>query len=60
MSHQDISGNRGLHKEGKHRDLMSFHWLRLLFPMQGVWVQSLVGELRFVANKTKHKTEAIL
>ena len=22
-------------------------WLRLCLPMQGVWVQSLVGELRF-------------
>ena len=34
-------------------------WLRLCFPMQGVWVQSLVGELRCLVAKTpKYKTEA--
>ena len=39
-------------------------WLRLCLPMQGVWVQSLVGELRFrmlrgmdKTNKQKPKTK---
>ena len=38
-------------------------WLRLCLPMQRLWVQSLVGELRShmpQAKKPKHKTEAIL
>ena len=28
------------------RDFLAVCWLRLRLPMQGVWVQSLVGELR--------------
>ena len=38
-------------------------WLRPHLPMQGVWVRSLVRELRFHmprGQKTKHKAEAIL
>ena len=29
------------------RTSLMIQWLRLCLPMQGVWVQSLVGELRF-------------
>ena len=38
-------------------------WLPLHLPMQGVWVRSLVRELRSHVRrgqKTKHKTETIL
>ena len=38
-------------------------WLRLCLPMQGMRVQSLVGELRShkpQGHKPKHKIEAIL
>ena len=35
-------------------------WLRLCFPMQGIWVQSLVGELRCLeAKKPKYKTDIV-
>ena len=39
-------------------------WLRLYLPMQGLWVQSLVAELRSHVSpsqkkkKNQHKTEA--
>ena len=38
-------------------------WLRLHLPMQGLWVQSLVGEIRSHmswAENPKRKTDAIL
>ena len=38
-------------------------WLRLLLPIQEVWVQSLVRELRstcLAAKRPQRKTEAIL
>ena len=39
---------------------MAVQCLRLHFPVQRVWVQSLVGEPAcLVAKKPKHKTEAI-
>ena len=34
---------------------LSVQWLRLCFPMQGVWVQSLVRELRSTCLVTKKK-----
>ena len=36
---------------------LAVQWLRLCFPMQGVWVQSLVRELRSIClmNKTEQK-----
>ena len=45
--------------------LLAVQWLRLHLPMQGVWVQSLVRELRSHMPRgqkklPKHKTEAIL
>ena len=33
---------------------LAVQWLRLCLPRQGVWVQSLVGELRY--NYTIHST----
>ena len=42
---------------------LAVQWLRLRLSLQGVRVQSLVGELRShmpQAKKIKHKTEAIL
>ena len=36
-------------------------WLTLRLPIQGVYVRSLVGELRsLMAKKPKHKTETIM
>ena len=44
---------------------LAVQWLRLRLPIQGVWVRSLVRELRShmrhsQKTKKKHKTEAIL
>ena len=40
------------------------HWIRLHLPMQGVWIQSLVEELRRFpmprGQKTERKMEIIL
>ena len=41
---------------------LAIHWLKLHLPMKGVWVQSLVGELRSQepgSQRIKHKIEAI-
>ena len=46
-------------KKGKKNFTTSLagQWLRLCFPIQGVWVRSLVGELRFyMPHSQKVKT----
>ena len=35
-----------LYKSISFRDSLAVQWLRLHFPLQGVWVQSLVREIR--------------
>jgi len=43
--------------------LLPFQWLRFHLLMQGVWVQSLIKELRShmpPGKNPKHKTETIL
>ena len=52
-------------ERGSNRgDSLIVQWLRLHLPMQGVWVLSLVEELRSTRHggpkKSKGKTEAIL
>ena len=45
------------------RTSQAVQWLLLHLPMQGVWVRSLVGELRShmpCGQKTKHTTETVL
>ena len=45
-------------------DFLIVQWLRLCLPVQGVWVQSLVGaKISYPwgpPKKTKHETEAML
>ena len=73
VGQNDDTGERSTHFSGnidkiKQRELpgtsLVVQWLRFCLPMQGKWVQSLVGELRSYhaswPKKKNHKAEAIL
>ena len=52
------------HLKSTERTLLAVQWLRLHLTTQGVWVRSLVGELRshvpWHQKNPRHKTETIL